>query len=322
MKIQDAIGKFLAHLQYVRNASPETLRSYGGDLAQFVEYITPPGEETLALAEVNHRVLREFMAYLHDRQIARVSIARKLAALRSFFKFCAAQKFIAQNTARLVSSPKLPKRLPDIPSAEEMNRLLDHVEASGKQNIERRKRSLAPKRRPGKLLLLKRDRAILELLYASGVRVSELTGMNFGDFDFNSQIIRVLGKGRKERIVPYGSKARAALEAYWPVREGILREFPDNCDPDAVFVGYRGTRLDTTSIRNIVRKYVKLLGVPWNLHPHSFRHAFATHLLGDGADLRAIQELLGHKSLTTTQRYTQSSIEQLMSVYDKAHPHS
>jgi len=322
MKLKDAVGNFLAHLRYVRNSSPETLRKYAGDLAQFVEFLTPPGEETLALAEVDHRVIREFMAHLHDRRLARVSIGRKLAAIRSFFKFCVAQNFITQNTARLVSSPKLPRRLPDIPSAEEMSRLLDGMEVRGKQNIERRKRPLGPKRRTEELLLLKRDRAILELLYASGVRVSELTGMNLGDFDFNSQIIRVLGKGRKERIVPYGSKAREALDAYWPVRERTLLEWPGRCDPDTAFIGLRGTRLDSTTIRTIVKKYVGLLGMPWNLHPHSFRHAFATHLLGDGADLRAIQELLGHKSLTTTQRYTQTSIEQLMSVYDKAHPHS
>jgi integrase/recombinase XerC len=322
MKVKDTVEKYLAHMQYVRNASPETLRKYRTDLEQFLDFITPPGEQSLPLVQVDHRVIREFVGNLLDRNLQKTSIARKLAALRSFFKFCVAQKFIAQNTARLVSSPKLPRRLPDILSPEDMRGLLDGMEISGARAMAKRKRPFAPKRLKEELLLLKRDRAILELLYASGVRVSELTGMNLADFDFNSQIIRVLGKGRKERIVPYGSKAREALEAYWPVRERILYEWPDGCDPDAVFLGKRGTRLDVHTIRTIIKKYAKLFGVTWNLHPHSFRHAFATHLLGDGADLRAIQELLGHKSLSTTQRYTQASIEQLMTIYDKAHPHS
>jgi integrase/recombinase XerC len=203
-----------------------------------------------------------------------------------------------------------------------MGGLLDGIETSGAKAMAKRRRPFGPKRLKEELLMLKRDRAVLELLYASGVRVSELTGMNLADFDFDSQIIRVLGKGRKERIVPYGSKAREALEAYWPVRERILHAWPDYSHPDAVFLGQRGTRLDVHTIRTIIKKYAKLFGVTWNLHPHSFRHAFATHLLGDGADLRAIQELLGHKSLSTTQRYTQASIEQLMTIYDKAHPHS
>ncbi|MGA8268326.1 MAG: tyrosine-type recombinase/integrase, partial [Candidatus Acidiferrales bacterium] len=263
MKVKEAIEKYLVHMQYVRNASPETLRKYRTDLEQFLEFITPPGEKTLPLVEVDHRVIREFVAHLLDRQLQKTSIARKLAALRSFFKFCVTQKLIAQNTARLVSSPKLPRRLPDVLSPEEMGGLLDGIESSGAKAIAKDTRRLTPKRRKDELLMLKRDRAILELLYASGVRVSELTGMNLGDFDFNSQIIRVLGKGRKERIVPYGSKAREALEAYWPVRERILYEWPDACDPDAVFLGKHGTRLDVHTIRTIIKKYAKLFGVSW-----------------------------------------------------------
>ena len=198
-----------------------------------------------------------------------------------------------------------------------MGGLLDGIETSGAKAMAKRRRPFGPKRLKEELLMLKRDRAVLELLYASGVRVSELTGMNLADFDFDSQIIRVLGKGRKERIVPYGSKAREALEAYWPVRERILHEWPDFSHPDAVFLGQRGTRLDVHTIRTIIKKYAKLFGVTWNLHPHSFRHAFATHLLGDGADLRAIQELLGHKSLSTTQRYTLSLIHILRLIAER-----
>jgi integrase/recombinase XerC len=322
MKLKEATEKYLVHMRYVRNASPETLRKYRTDLQQFHGFLTPPGARTPPLNEIDHRLIREFVAHLHDRNLEKSSIARKLAALRSFFRYCVAQKIVPINTARLVSSPKLPHRLPEILSPEEMGRLLEGVESTGAQQIAKRERRASAKNRKDELLLLKRDRAILELLYASGVRVSELTGMDLVDFDFQGQSIRVLGKGRKERIVPYGSKARTALEAYWPVREQIQAEFPDAASPEAVFLGERGTRLDTRTIRTIVKRYAKLFSLTWNLHPHSFRHAFATHLLGDGADLRAIQELLGHKSLSTTQRYTQTSIEHLMSVYDKAHPHS
>jgi integrase/recombinase XerC len=318
----EAIKKYLYHLRYVRNASPNTLRKYSGDLQQFVDFLTPPGERTLPLEQVDHRVIREFVAHLHDRRLERSSIARKLAALRSFFKFCVGQKMVARNVARLVASPKLPKRIPDIPSAEEMARLLDNVEVAGAHQISKRRRDPHSRRSQGELLILRRDRAILELLYAAGIRVSELTGLKFSDIDERSQIIRVLGKGRKERIVPFGNKALQALQNYWPVREQIRAEWPDNCDPEAIFLGIRGTRLDARTIHMIVKKYARMTQSKWNLHPHSFRHAFATHLLADGADLRAIQELLGHASLSTTQRYTQATIDQLMTIYDKAHPHS
>ncbi len=322
MELKVAIEKYLDLMRYVRNASPESLRKYRTDLEQLVEFLTPPGEKTLALAEVDHRVIREFVAHLFDRRLERTSIARKLAALRSFFRYCVNQKIVARNTARLVSTPKLPRRIPDVLSAEEMARMLDGIGSAGSRASASRRRPSTKRIRDRELLITKRDRAILELLYASGVRVSELTGMNLADFDFQSQTIRVLGKGRRERIVPYGAKAREALEAYWPVRERLIAEWPDAADADTVFRGYRGTRLDTRSIRAIVKKYAKLFSMNWNLHPHSFRHAFATHLLADGADLRAIQELLGHKSLSTTQRYTHATIDQLMVVYDKSHPHS
>jgi integrase/recombinase XerC len=177
-------------------------------------------------------------------------------------------------------------------------------------------------------LLLRRDRAILELLYAAGLRVSELTGLNLVDLDRREKILRVRGKGNKERIVPYGGKAQEALDHYWPVREQLLlacqtgrdRRGPRN--NEAVFLNYAGRRLTQRSIGRIVKKYVRLANINWDLHPHSLRHAFATHLLADGADLRAIQELLGHQSLSTTQKYTHASIRQLMDIYDKSHPHA
>jgi integrase/recombinase XerC len=318
----EAIKKYLYHMRYVRNSSPETLRKYAGDLQQFVRFLTPPGERTLPIEEIDHRVIREFVADMHDRRLERTTIARKLAALRSFFKFCVGQKIIKRNMARLVSSPKLPKKIPDIPTAEEMARLLDNVEPAGARQIAKLNRDPSSMRSQGELLILKRDRAILELLYAAGIRVSELTGLSLGDIDQRTQIIRVLGKGRKERIVPFGDKALEALKAYWPVRDQIRAEWPEGGDPEAVFLGMRGTRLEARTISTIVKKYSRMVQMKWNLHPHSFRHAFATHLLADGADLRAIQELLGHASLSTTQRYTQATIDQLMTIYDKAHPHS
>ncbi len=318
----EAIKKYLYHMRYVRNSSPETLRKYAGDLRQFVRFLTSPGERVLPIEEIDHRVIREFVADMHDRRLERSTIARKLAALRSFFKFCVGQKLIKRNMARLVSSPKLPKRIPDIPTAEEMARLLDNVEPAGARRIAKLRRDPSSLRSQGELLILKRDRAILELLYAAGIRVSELTGLSLGDIDERTQIIRVLGKGRKERIVPFGDKALQALQSYWPVRDQIRAEWPEGGDPEAVFLGVRGTRLESRTISTIVKKYARMAQMKWNLHPHSFRHAFATHLLADGADLRAIQELLGHASLSTTQRYTQATIDQLMTIYDKAHPHS
>jgi integrase/recombinase XerC len=318
----EAIKKYLYHMRYVRNSSPETLRKYAGDLQQFVRFLTPPGERVLPIEEIDHRVIREFVAEMHDRRLERTTIARKLAALRSFFKFCVGQKLIKRNMARLVSSPKLPQRIPDIPTAEEMARLLDNVEPAGARRIAKLRRDPSSLRSQGELLILKRDRAILELLYAAGIRVSELTGLSLGDIDERTQIIRVLGKGRKERIVPFGDKALQALQSYWPVRDQIRLEWPEGGDPEAVFLGTRGTRLESRTINTIVKKYSRMVQMKWNLHPHSFRHAFATHLLADGADLRAIQELLGHASLSTTQRYTQATINQLMTIYDKAHPHS
>ena len=320
--IKQAIEKFLEYLRHVRNASPSTLRNYKKDLEQFLEYLTPPDTKPLSLAAVDHLVIREFVAHQHDRGLKKSSIGRKIAALRSFFKFCTREGMVRDIPARLVATPKLPKRLPAVLTAEEMNTFLDSLGSETALRKGQRKISQARKHQaPEELRLsLKRDRAILELLYASGLRVSELTGLNMGDVDPREQTVRVLGKGRKERIVPFGSKALAALEAYWPVREHLLRKAGSRNAYEAVFLNPFGGRLTTRSIRNIVKKYTRLANINWDLHPHSLRHAFATHLLADGADLRAIQELLGHASLSTTQRYTHATIEQLMAVYDKTHP--
>jgi integrase/recombinase XerC len=327
MEMKHILERFTDYLRYERNASPETIENYGADLRLFQQFLTPPGERTLPLHEVDHVVIREFVGWLLDRGLQKPTVARKLAALRTFFKFCVREKYTKQNPARLVSTPKLPKRVPRVQTAEEINNFLDALPGGSKAS-----QNTAPTRKQFKKptaasrfdeqLIPNRDRAIFELLYASGLRVSELVGLNYGNVDRAGQMLRVLGKGRKERVVPYGSKAQEALEAYWPLRHGILARPRVKSDPEAVFVNHLGGRLTGRSVRYMIKKYCKLANNNWDLHPHSLRHAFATHLLNDGADLRAIQELLGHVSLSTTQRYTQASIQQLMAVYDKAHPHA
>jgi integrase/recombinase XerC len=337
--MKTTIQKYIEYMRSVRNSSPHTLVNYGNDLEQFVAFLTPPGTQTPPLGKINHHMIREFVAHLHDTGLEKSSIARKLAALRSFFKYCVREGRLNENPARLVATPKLPKRVPAVLSAEEMNGFLNQLAGSGKAaeqgGVRKRERDasgIAAAKRPGippgipeDGLLLPRDRAILELLYAAGLRVSELTGLNLVDMDQKDQMLRVRGKGNKERIVPYGEKAAQALRAYWPVRDSLLQvseEAGRKASADAVFLNYRGDRLTQRSIGRILKKYVKLVNVNWDLHPHSLRHAFATHLLADGADLRAIQELLGHQSLSTTQKYTHASIRQLMDIYDKAHPHA
>jgi integrase/recombinase XerC len=336
-----AIAKYLEYLQSVKNSSPHTVLNYRRDLEQFVAYLSPPGARPPGLAGVTHSMIREFVAHLHDHGLKKSSIARKLAALRSFFKYCVREGHLKENPARLVPTPKLPKRIPSVLSAEEMNGFLNQLGGAGQASTGRAnsKKLLSPASaanlagkqvgsvRAGEGLLLRRDRAVLELLYAAGLRVSELTGLNLADMEQKERILRVRGKGSKERIVPYGAKAQEALEKYWPVREKLLEQTDRGGGgrvphAEAIFLNYSGRRLTQRSVGRIVKKYVRIANVNWDLHPHSLRHAFATHLLADGADLRAIQELLGHQSLSTTQKYTHASIRQLMDIYDKAHPHA
>jgi len=315
-----AIGKFLEYLRAVRNASPHTLRSYQCDLEQFLAYLSPAESSPPTVRGIDHRVIREFLGYLHDEKLQKSSMARKLASLRSFFKFCAREGLIRDNPARLVATPRLPKRLPAVLSAEEMNAFLNELTNIRTPEPARGSLKRAENAQDSALLLIERDRAILELLYASGLRVSELTGLDLGDIDRKEQMLRVLGKGNKQRIIPYGSKAEQALQIYGPIRDALLAKAGGRGEAQALFLNHNGRRLTSRSVARILKKYVRLVNMNWDLHPHSLRHAFATHLLADGADLRAIQELLGHSSLSTTQRYTHVSIRQLMEVYDKAHP--
>jgi integrase/recombinase XerC len=326
--MREVMEKFLRYLEHERNVSAHTLRNYRSDLDQFYFYCAPPGAKPPALEKVDHRVIREYLGHLHEQGLSKSSVARKLAALRSFFKFCVRDGILRQNPGRLVATPKLPKRVPSVLTAEEVNGFLDAV-AIGQPSQEGLSSETAASGRkllrPGadedeSRLLLRRDRAILELLYASGLRVSELTGLDIADMDRAEQNLRVRGKGRKERIVPFGNKAQDALEKYWPVRSELLRKSGRTGAETAIFLNYAGRRLTPRSVGRLVKKYVRIAGTQWDLHPHSLRHAFATHLLADGADLRAIQELLGHSSLSTTQKYTHATIHELMKVYDKAHP--
>jgi integrase/recombinase XerC len=294
-KFAAAIERYLADLGR-QNASQHTLRNYAADFEQFVEYFSPPGTDPPPVAQIGALQLREWMRDLYSRGLSVITIRRKLAAVRSLYKFMLREGTIAKNPARVVRTPKAPKRVVAVPTEEQTNRLVDSV-AAGQME------------RP----YPERDLLIFELLYGCGLRISELAGLNLEDIDRAGKWILVRGKGRKERQVPYGSKAAAALEEYLVMRAANPRE-------RALLVNHNKKRLSDRGVRGIVTFYARMISGDASLHPHSLRHAFATHLLADGADLRAIQELLGHARLATTQKYTQVSLTDLMSVYDRAHP--
>ncbi len=297
------IERFIQYLQFERNASSHTLRNYRSDLEQFRDFVKRASPQAPpAIQSVDALQIRAFLAELFDRQRKKTSAARKLAALRAFFKFLCREGALAVNPASVISTPKKPKLLPRIMTEEETNDFLDQVARESESGG----------------LALARDRAILELLYASGLRVSELVGLDVRDINLGDGSLTALGKGRKERMVPFGSKAKNALSNYLPVREKILKQA--KAAGSALFLSLRGERLTTRSVHRIVRNYVRSFGPNVRVSPHSLRHAFASHLLAEGADLRAIQEMLGHASLSTTQKYTQVSIGKLIEVYDKTHP--
>lgn len=294
-ELASEVEEYLRELER-ENASPHTVRSYAADLRQFVEYFSPPGSAPPPVSNIDALAVREWLGWLYRQRLSAVTTRRKLAAVRSFFHFLERRGAVELNSARLVQSPKAPRPLPRIMNAEQVNSLLDQTAAGALKRAHP-----------------ERDVAILELLYGCGVRVSELVGLKLTDLDLEERWIRVRGKGRKERQVPFGSKAAAALTTYLAVRRGAPEE-------SAVFLNHRGQRLTDQGVRGIVKLYAIALSGDASVHPHSFRHAFATHLLADGADLRAIQELLGHARLSTTQIYTQVALTDLMATYDKAHP--
>ncbi len=278
------------------NESPHTLRNYGADLREFTAYFSPEGAEPPNLAEFDVLTLREWLAHLYDREQQPATIRRKMASLRGLFRHLSRERRIAFDPARLLRLPKIPKVLPQVPNAEVTNALID---GAGNNELDRP--------------YPKRDRLLFEILYGCGLRISEVVGINLDDIDKTECWIRVRGKGKKERQVPYGSKAAEALDAY-------LTGHGRAADSRALFLNHRGRRLTDRGARNIVKFYATYLTGDSSIHPHTLRHAFATHLLSDGADLRSIQELLGHARLSTTQKYTRVSLTDLMRVYDNAHP--
>ncbi len=295
MELQTAIKTFVAHL-YRQDASQQTIRAYVSDLTQFVEFLTPPGATTPKVEEIDLLTLREWVANLFHQGKASVSLRRKIAALRALWKFLLREGVVAQDVARLLALPKLPKTLPVVPSAESVNTLLDRV---GEGTTSRE--------------TLVRDVAIFELLYGCGLRVSELVGLKLQDIHWADRTLLIRGKGRKERLVPCTEKVMNALRRCIDTR-------PVQGTVDSVFLTPTGKILSDRSVRRVLTSYAEALSSLQGLHPHTLRHAYATHLLREGADLRSIQELLGHAQLSTTQKYTQVSLTDLMSVYDKAHP--
>ena len=304
--MEQLLTQFVEHLRYERNVSEHTLRNYQSDLEQFLDYLSPAHPKTgkraaVPLAEIDHITIREWLAVLHSGQKKKTSIARKLAALRTFFQFLVREGLLELNPAKLVSTPRLEKKLPKHLSIEEAIKFVETPDLETD--------------------LGKRDRAMLELMYATGVRVAELTKLNLGHIDFRNRLVRVTGKRRKERIVPFGEPALEALKSYLDIREGFLNAAPiSEREPEALFLNYQGTRITTRSVGRMVEKYIRECSGRFDISPHALRHSFATHLLDSGADLRDIQELLGHARLSSTQVYTHVSMEKLIQVYDKAHP--
>ena len=294
--VEKAVEKFVGALQE-RNASAHTIKAYSTDLGQFAGYVGPQGWR-----DIDHVLIRGYLSTLYERGLSKTSVARALASLRSLYKWLAQEGVVDQNPAKLVATPKLPKKLPRVPTVEEVNTVLDS-EISGE--------SAFPER----------DRVILELLYDCGIRNSELIGINLDDIRWSQEVILVRGKGRKERYVPFGDSAGAAVKDYLAVRQKTMAGTKHK-NERALLVNLRGTRLTTRSVGRIVKRIAVMHGLSPDVHPHTLRHAFGTHMLEEGADLRAIQEMLGHERLATTQRYTQLTVKHVMEVYDRTHPHA
>lgn len=311
---RDLAKQFLHMLQNERGASEHTVRAYTREVHGFADYLCETLGESVLMNAVEHTHIRGYLAVLYDRGLTKASAARALAAVRSWFKWLARGGHVQQNAASLVSTPKLPKHLPRVPSVEDVNRVLDGIEQPA-ENDEEGSAATWPER----------DRVIWELLYGCGIRNSELVGINMADIQWSNDAILVRGKGRKERYVPLGDAAAEAVRAYLAIRQetlaaaGKLILLQDG--PLLINRRARGTaRLTTRSVGRIVKAVAVSRGLPADVHPHTLRHAFGTHMLEEGADLRAIQELLGHERLSTTQRYTQLTVNQIQQVYDRSHP--
>jgi integrase/recombinase XerC len=312
--VQAAIEEFLTYLKAERDASAHTLRSYRGDLGQFLAFLRerPGVGGEPALTAVDQYAVRGFLARLHGEKLAPSSTARKLATLRSFFRFLCRRGVLSANPAALVAGPKQSRRTTAHLNVDDAFRLMESPRYLDRQDVAHRPRNATA--------LALRDRAILELFYAAGLRIGELVRLDCGDLDVAAGLVKVLGKGRKERLVPVGGRACQAVEAYVQARrEGAgLRVRGAGAEP--LFENVRGGRLGSRGVSRVVLRHLLTSGLGKKITPHGLRHSFATHLLSAGADLRAIQELLGHARLSTTQRYTHVGLDQVMAIYDHAHP--
>lgn len=290
------LESFVAYLKHEKNASPHTIACYKRDLLQLEQYL---GQRKMDLKEVDNIALRGFLAMLYERGEKKSTASRKLAAIRSFFQYCVRKRWMEDNPAKVVSTPKQEKPVPSFLSEEEMEEFLDLPQTDKPLDM--------------------RDKAMLELLYATGIRVSELVGIDLEDLKFTERLIRIRGKGKKERLVPFGRKAEESLKSYLRTRSLINKGLVEG---KPLFLNYRGRKLSSRSVERIVDKYIRRSALRRKISPHSLRHSFASHLLSRGADLRVIQELLGHESLATTQKYTHLDLKRLLEVYRKSHPRS
>jgi integrase/recombinase XerC len=291
--VAKAVADFLRNLRE-RNASPHTIKAYSGDLELFAAYVGSRGWK-----QIDHIAVRGFLSQLYEKGLSKTSVARSLAAVRSLYRWLAREGVVEQNPAKLVATPKLPKKLPRVPTIEEMNSVIDGA-------------------MPEIAAFPERDRLMFELLYGCGIRNSELTGINLDDIRLSAEAILIRGKGKKERYVPFGDSVKTALAAYLPERQKTLETI--HKVSAALLINRRGGRLTTRSVGRIIKRIAVAKGLSPDVHPHTLRHAFGTHMLEEGADLRAIQELLGHERLATTQRYTQLSMKHVLQVYDQTHP--
>jgi len=306
--IPDFIETFIDYLQYQKGYSRHTIRNYRVDLRQFSQFLISRDKKSdagrgsgLEVAAVDSFIIREYLGSLFGR-FRRSTIARKLSAVRSFFLFLEKKALILENPAAEVAAPKLEKHIPNYLAVDDVFRLLERPELDEPRGL--------------------RDQAILEVLYSCGIRLSELESLNVSSVDFGQRLIRVMGKGRKERIVPVGRQALRAVRKYLEATQGLRKRAGGDSLEGPLFMNLRGGRLTGRSVGRIIKRYVRESGLHSDISPHSLRHTFATHLLDGGADLRSVQELLGHASLSTTQKYTHVSLDRLMAVYDKAHPRS
>jgi integrase/recombinase XerC len=298
--VQNAVQRFFRYLELERNASALTLKSYKEDLNSFTDYLTDRVGEIPAVEQVDIAMLRAYVSYLHECQYAKTTIARRLACLRSLFKFTTREGLTASNPAKALRTPRIGRSLPKFLGSGQVEQLIDAPPASDNLGV--------------------RDRAIIETMYSAGLRVAELVGLNIDDWDRSANVIRVRGKGRKERIAPIGKYAAAALDRWLEVRENSPKA--TTADQKAIFLNRFGKKLTTRSVGRMIERHRKTTMPETKATPHTLRHTFATHLLDGGADLRAVQEMLGHKSLTTTQIYTLVSTRRMRETYEQSHPHA